>query len=292
MRNYLSDLSLFAAYCESSWAEGVEEPPPFQPSCVATPTITQYRAHLQTVVGLAPATINRHLVSIKRYFAWAVDSELIARDPARVVKLVPRVSHPPRQLCDQEENSLIAAVSEHGTPRDRVLMVVALHTGLRAEQLCGLRREHVNLWKRSGQLEIYGKRNKHRTVPLNSTAREALGGYLKHDLAKGCEFLFPSQKRRAGSEQAFRPISERQLGYIVARYARIAGVEHLSPHDLRHRFGYRMARSVPLHRLAQIMGHDSLDTTTIYVKGTRADLQAAVEEIAWAYSAREGEAYL
>lgn len=68
----------------------------------------------------------------------------------------------------------------------------------------------------------------------------------------------------------------------MARYARIAGVEHLSPHDLRHRFGYRMARSVPLHRLAQIMGHDSLDTTTIYVKGTRADLQAAVEEIAWA----------
>ncbi len=39
---------------------------------------------------------------------------------------------------------------------------------------------------------------------------------------------------------------------------------------------------VPLHRLAQIIGHDSLDTTMIYVMGAGADLQAAVEEIAWA----------
>jgi integrase/recombinase XerD len=42
-----------------------------------------------------------------------------------------------------------------------------------------------------------------------------------------------------------------------------------------------MAENTPLHRLAQIMGHDSLDTTMIYVKATRAELQAEVEKIAW-----------
>jgi integrase/recombinase XerC len=42
-----------------------------------------------------------------------------------------------------------------------------------------------------------------------------------------------------------------------------------------------MAESAPLHRLAQIMGHDSLDTTLIYVRGTRRDLQQDVETIAW-----------
>ena len=52
-------------------------------------------------------------------------------------------------------------------------------------------------------------------------------------------------------------------------------------YDLRHRFGYRMAESVPLHRLAQIMGHDSLDTTKLYIQGTKHDLQQAVETIAW-----------
>jgi integrase/recombinase XerD len=43
-----------------------------------------------------------------------------------------------------------------------------------------------------------------------------------------------------------------------------------------------MAQLVPLHRLAQIMGHESLDTTMIYIKATKADLQQAVEKIAWA----------
>ena len=55
----------------------------------------------------------------------------------------------------------------------------------------------------------------------------------------------------------------------------------VSPHDLRHCFGYRMAESVPLHRLAQFMGHDSLDTTKLYIRGTKLDLQQAFETIAW-----------
>jgi integrase/recombinase XerC len=61
----------------------------------------------------------------------------------------------------------------------------------------------------------------------------------------------------------------------------LAKVADLSPHDLRHRFGYVLAQTVPLHRLAQIMGHDSLDTTAIYVRGTPQDLQQAVEQRAW-----------
>jgi integrase/recombinase XerD len=74
----------------------------------------------------------------------------------------------------------------------------------------------------------------------------------------------------------------RAPGYLVARDARPAKVPDLSPHDLRRRFGYRVARAVPLHRLAQLMGHDSLDTTRTYVASTRQDLQEAVETIAWA----------
>ncbi len=122
---------------------------------------------------------------------------------------------------------------------------------------------------------MYGKRNKYREVPLNSTARETLREYEGELNATPTEqpWLFPN--RRGGH------ISAQQLGEIVARYARLAKVEDVSPHDLRHRFGYRMAEGVPLHRLAQLMGHDSLDTTMLYVRGTNADLQAAVEGIAW-----------
>jgi integrase/recombinase XerD len=62
----------------------------------------------------------------------------------------------------------------------------------------------------------------------------------------------------------------------------IAKLLDISPHDLRHRFGFRMAESVPhLHHLAQIMGHDSLDMTKLSIQETKHDVQQAVETIAW-----------
>ena len=83
------------------------------------------------------------------------------------------------------------------------------------------------------------------------------------------------------SEKTKGALSERMLGYIVKKYAAVAKLADVSPHDLRHRFGYRMAESVPLHRLAQIMGHDSLDTTKLSIQGTKHDVQQAIDTIAW-----------
>ncbi len=285
VRNYLSDVRQFAAFCEATWAEGGEATEPFSPANVTTPTITLYRSHLKNALELKPATINRHLVSIKRCFGWAADEGIIARDPAKAVKLVPRVVPPPRHLTDREEAALVAAVERYGSPRDRTLIVVALHTGLRSEELCGLKPTHVKVARRSGRLEVWGKRGKYREVPLNSTAREALSEWMA-ELPAGAPCLFPSRKKTAdedgAGERELRPITDRAFGYVVAKYAALSKVEDVSPHDLRHRFGYEMAKRVPLHRLAQIMGHDSLDTTMVYVRGTQGDLQRAVEERAWA----------
>lgn len=270
LRNYLSDLRHFAA-----WYEGRGEGEFFEPAGITTPAITAYRSWMQHGAQLKPATINRRLVTLNRYFAWALRQGLISRDPAKPVKQVPVVEASPRHLSDREENALLAAAEKYGSLRDRTLIVLALHTGLRAGELVSLRREHVDRRERSGAARVYGKRNKYREVPLNSTARETLREYegeLKDKFGEQ-PWLFPN---RRGEH-----ISAQQLGEIVTRYARLARVEDVSPHDLRHRFGYRMAEGVPLHRLAQLMGHDSLDTTMLYVRGTRVDLQAAVEGIAW-----------
>lgn len=181
-----------------------------------------------------------------------------------------------QQVKGEHQNrgrALLAAVTQEGTLRDRTLIVLLLHTGLRAREACQLRQDQVKLSKRSGTLEVIGKRNKYREVPLNATARKVLGEYLL-TLPSHAIFLFPSGKTK-------KTLSERALGYIVKKYAYGAKLVDVSPHDLRHRFGYRMAESVPLHRLAQIMGHDSLDTTKLYIRGTKQDLQQAVETIAW-----------
>lgn len=61
-----------------------------------------------------------------------------------------------------------------GSLRDRTIIVLMLHTGLRAREVCTLKTQDVTLGKRSGVLRVLGKRNKYREVPLNSTVRSAL----------------------------------------------------------------------------------------------------------------------
>ncbi len=273
VRAYLGDVRLFMLWCERSWVEGREISRMFAPDQVATPTITRYRNYLQHELGREPATVNRYLTSLKRYFAWATDVEIIARDPSRVVKLVKETTRAPRHLSDQEEEALVAAVEASGNLRDRTLIIVMLHTGLRVGEVCNLKQEQIIRGKRSGHLRVWGKHNKYREVPLNVTVRKALKEF-QDTLPPTSGYLFLSQRTRD-------KLTPRAIGFIINKYVRQAGISNLRPHDLRHRFGYRMAERVPIHRLAQIMGHDSLDTTMIYVQGTQADLQYAVETIAW-----------
>ncbi len=186
---------------------------------------------------------------------------------------VPKEATAPRHLNNDEESALIAAVNTTGKLRDRTIIILLLHTGLRARELCTLTRKQVYIGKRNGTLRIIGKRNKVRDVPLNATARSILSVYLE-TLPKEGTYLFPSEKTQEA-------LTERALGHLIAKYAKQAHLVDVSPHDLRHRFGYRMAQVVPLHRLAQIMGHDSLDTTMLYIRATKQDLQQEVEKIAW-----------
>jgi integrase/recombinase XerD len=273
IRNYLSDLHQFMAWCERSWREVQQEQCSFTPQAVAPPPLIRYRAYLQTTLRLKPATVNRALMSLKRYFAWVTKIGMIQSNPTSVLKFVPKEAPTPRHLSDEEENALVAAVNANGTLRDQTMVTLLLHTGLRAQEVCTLTRQQVYLGKRDGVLHIIGTRKKVRNVPLNATARSLLGKYLA-TLPQECQYLFPSEKTQ-------RALTGRALGHLITKYARQAQVADVSPHDLRHRFGYRMAEVVPLHRLAQIMGHDSLDTTMLYIRGTKQDLQQDVERIAW-----------
>lgn len=266
IRNYLSDLRQFIAWFER------EHNKRFRPDQVTTPTLTTYQHYLQIDLDRKPSTINRHLVTLKRYFAWAVEREDIARDPARPVRLVDEEITAPHRLENTDEQALLASVERGQNDRDITIIKLMLHTGLRAGEVCGLRWDQVVLHKRSGYLKIWGKRNKYREVPLNSTSRKALKAF-RHGAADPYGVVFCSVKTGEA-------LTTRALGFIVKKYAQRANLD-VRPHDLRHRFGYRMAQTTPLHRLAQIMGHDSLDTTMRYVQANRGDLQQDVEQIAW-----------
>ena len=267
VRNYLSDLQQFMAWFEQ------EHEQLFALEAVATPTLTTYRDYLQHKLQRKASSINRYLVSLKRYFLWASQTEQIQRNPAAPIKLVQETATSPKKMSTTQEKKLMAAVQHENKQRDITLITLMLHTGLRVSEVCSLKWEHVLLQARSGYLKLWGKRQKYREVPLNSTARKTLHDLRREQQSQPHVLVFVSEK----SKDMLTP---RAIGFILKKYAQREGLD-IHPHDLRHRFGYRMAKSTPLHRLAQIMGHDSLDTTMIYVQATQQDLQQDVEAIAW-----------
>jgi integrase/recombinase XerD len=116
IRNYISDLRQCIAWCEDSWCDEQAERN-FTPQAVAPPLLIRYREYLQTSLGLKPSTVNRTLMSLKRYFAWARKTQLIQADPAAPIKFVPKEASPPRHLDDEEEDALVASVNATGTLR-------------------------------------------------------------------------------------------------------------------------------------------------------------------------------
>jgi integrase/recombinase XerD len=195
IRNYLSDLRHCIAWYENEREATVHNC--FTPQGITTPALTRYRTYLQAVQRQKPASVNRSLISLKRYFGWATQQYLSTYDPSVAVKLVGQEESAPRHLDDQEEQRLLAAVTKAGNLRDRVLLVLLLHTGLRAREICQLQRDQVKLWKRSGFLEGTGKRNKYREVPLNVTARKVLEEYPSHSPSR-YRLPFPIKQNEKG----------------------------------------------------------------------------------------------
>lgn len=214
-RNYLSDLRHFVAWYEAHCTRITDETSlsqmSFGPQAITTPALIRYRTYLQKDLHQKPNSVNRALISVKRYCSWAIQKHLISYDLSVPVKLIGEEEHAPRHLEDEEEQMLVAAVTNEGALRDRVFIILLLHMGPRAREICQLRRDQVKLGKRSGTLEVVGKRNKYREVPLNATARKALEEYLS-TLPSESVSLFPSGKTK-------KALSERALGYIVKKYA-------------------------------------------------------------------------
>src|SRR6266852_5950534 len=97
IRNYLSDVRHFIAWYERYMDTEVHV---FTPHIITTPAITRYRAYLQTDQRQRPASINRSLVSLKRYFGWAKQKQFLRYDPSVPVKLVGQEGGVPRHLDD------------------------------------------------------------------------------------------------------------------------------------------------------------------------------------------------
>jgi integrase/recombinase XerC len=268
---YRRDLRLFAAWFALTNGK------PLAPEAITPIDLRQYRSYLLTVKGQKPATVNRKLASLSAFCSWAQEGGLIPANPAQGIAQVEEVRPAPKWLDKNQQYALLRAVQEQGRARDVALITLMLHTGLRVSEVAALRVGDVSLSPRKGSLTVRGgKGGKYRQVPLNADARKALDAYLggRPGLTEG-DSLFVGQRGE--------PLEPPGIYYLVGRYAYDARLEAVTPHTLRHTFGKNLVDAgVSLDRVAQLLGHESVDTTRIYTTPSEQDLQREVEKVALA----------
>src|SRR3712207_4864673 len=98
LRNYQSALAHFARWFEGSIGK------PFAARDVTPTDVREYKAHLVTVERRKPATVNRRLAALRKFFAWAKGRRLITELPTDAVKGVPQDRRAPRSLAAREVN--------------------------------------------------------------------------------------------------------------------------------------------------------------------------------------------
>jgi len=157
--------------------------------------------------------------------------------------------------------------------RNLAIVQVLRYTGVRVGELSALRQTDLEMSERKGALTVRsGKGGKFREVPLSVEARRPLQDYLDHRPDIPDDHVFVGQRGEGLSPEA--------IADVVKKYAARAGLEHVTPHVLRHSFGRGLVDAgVDLVSVATLLGHERLETTAIYTRPSGADLQRAVEKL-------------
>jgi integrase/recombinase XerD len=268
VNSYGYDLVSFVRFFESVSDE------PFSAQAVTPTDIRDYKAELLNQDGRKPSTINRRLAALKSFFSWAKTQELITELPTDRIRGVQSQQQAPKWLQRRDIHRLLRAVERAGNKRDLAIVSTLYYTGLRVNELCSLRPMDLELSERKGVLTVRsGKGAKFRLVPLNAEARAALKDYLAvRPTTAADDHLFIGQR---GSG-----IKPRMVEYLIAKYARLADLEGVSPHTLRHSFcKHSLEAGANLVEVSKLAGHQRLDTTAIYTTPSFRDLEQAVTRL-------------
>ncbi|MGB7294207.1 MAG: tyrosine-type recombinase/integrase [Candidatus Aminicenantales bacterium] len=211
--------------------------------------------------GISLSTINRELACLKTLFGKAIEWEKCETNPARKVKKFRENGVKERILTIDEMRRLIDAASLAIRP----VLVTALNTGMRKNEILSLRWSNVDLLKGYILIED-SKSGRSRKIPMNGQVLEALGG-----LKQGGEFIFAN----SGTGTHIKDVKTAFWGAC-----RRAKIKDLRFHDLRHTAATRMIEAgIDLVTVSRILGHASIQMTMRYAHPTPENMRRAVEKL-------------
>jgi len=241
--------------------------------------IRSWLAYLQSN-GASRSTLARRIVSIRAFTYWAASQKWIESDIGAALEVPKPLRKLPEVLNQEEANTVVEAMqlraSEEPTPenlRDLAIIEVLYASGIRVSELCGLNIRDLDFGRNT--LQVLGKGNKERVVPLGLPAVRALQSYL--------EFARDSFKNSKSGDAVFLGSRGKRIDQRIARAvvndAMKAIGSNMSPHGLRHTAATHLLEGgADLRTVQEILGHSSLSTTQIYTHVSPERLKEAYKQ--------------
>lgn len=240
--------------------------------------VQRYAAELRDA-GLSAATINQRLSAIRKLAAEASDNGALDAQIANGIKSIKGIRHEGIRtgnwLAKQQAQQLLNApdTSTLKGLRDRAILALLLGCGLRRAEAANITFDYIQ--RRDGRwvlVDLLGKRNKVRSVPMPNWTKKAIDEYA--DAAGLTEGILFRPINKGGRITGAR-MTEQAIYNVVLYYAQRISVGRIAPHDLRRTFAKLAHKGGSgLDQIQLSLGHSSIQTTERYL-GTEQDLTDA-----------------
>lgn len=226
-------------------------------------------------LGIADRSQARIVSGIRSFFKFLTMEGIVEKNPALTLESPKVGMYLPEVLTVEEIDAMIAAIDPESAEaqRNRAIMETLYGCGLRVSELVNL--EMGNIYADEHYLVVQGKGDKQRIVPMSDRSIDEIRAYLPE---RETLSIAPSDRHILFLNRRGRRLTRVMIFYIIKRLAEAAGIRrNISPHTLRHSFATHLLEGgANLRAIQQMLGHESIATTEIYLHVDRSMLRSEI----------------
>lgn len=226
-------------------------------------------------LGISPRSQARIIAGIRSFFRFLQMEQYLEDDPSILLETPKTGRKLPEVLTVDEINSMLDAIdmSSAEATRNRAIIETLYGCGLRVSELINL--EISKIFFDEQFLLVKGKGNKERIVPMSEVAINEIRKYMDDRIRLTIK---PGEDHILFLNRRGHRLTRVMIFYIIRQLARMAGIKKtISPHTLRHSFATHLLEGgANLRAIQQMLGHESIATTEIYIHIDRSRLREEI----------------
>lgn len=224
---------------------------------------------------LSNKSISRKITAIKDFHSFLCEEYEYRSNPSKEIETPKIEKSLPVILTIEEVQAMIKSIDTNKPlgKRNKAIIELLYGCGLRVSELCSLKSSQVNL--REKYVDIIGKGDKERKVPMNNDCVKAIREYVEAERM----LMTKSFKPELFLNYQGNPLSRQSVFKYIKKLAEDNGIEkEISPHTLRHSFATHLLQGgMDLRIVQEILGHDDISTTEIYTNLDKSYIRGVYE---------------